>query len=179
MNHIDIEVDITGWEQHSKDLKSKIRQNIRNYLRDVGEITENYARKSTPIGKPITPKGDRPRPGHTYGDLARGWKMLRIQKMIMQSGEGTEYEGGLTHDAIGKPTTGARILDVLEYGAIRHFITRRKKDLIFFDTRYGRVVNRWRVLHPGAKPRKIISRIQEFAYEKMSSWDSQLVEGLK
>ncbi len=177
MSKLKIEVDAKEWAQREKAIRAQIQKNIRNFLNSSAKATHSYATHLTPVGKPITPKGDRPRPGHTYGDLKKGWINLRLQKF--QGDSMDEHETGLTHDAIGKNTTGSHILNVLESGAAPHMYhgknQRYEGRMIFFYEKVQEVVAPYTVRHPGAKPRKLLSKIQEYAYDYMVKHEKDLV----
>jgi hypothetical protein len=177
---ISVNIDSSGWRQHEKKLKQTIKTNIQDYLQGSVLATWRYAQRITPVGRPITPDGDRPRPGHTYGDLRKGWIHLKLKSN--NKDDVRSYETGITHDAFGKKSTGSVILKVLESGAAPH--TYRSRDYPFgvmtfyLDSAFG-VVQLDTVNHPGYHGIQLLSRVRQYAYEDMVERERLLVHGVE
>ena len=175
---VKFDVDYSNWTARSKKLKSTIQSNIQDMLNESAKVSRIRAESLTPIGKPITPEGDRTRPGHNYGDLRRGWEVVRTRKL---TAIGTyEYESGLSHDAIGNNSTGKVILRVLEAGAKAHPIyARMKLHLTFFDVNNNHLVTPLSVKHPGTGARRLLTRVHEFTEQYIAKNLGKLTQGIE
>lgn len=154
------------------ELKQYLRQTLPKKIMNIGDDLYEYAKEITPIGHGEPPGGgDRPRPGTKYGDLKKGWKKLRNQRLqkleestkIVSRGE-MKYSIAISHDVLlnRRKRHGRIILKTLESGSKIHEIHAKKSPRLVYVSRQGGFRTPFWVKHPGTtRPPKILSRIQQ------------------